>query len=470
MMSLARLLVLVPLTSAVAAFAQTDGAEGVSNAPERPSIRFNRWQEDWSVLADPDVPREAFDEFKYIPLSSDDPKTYLSLGLNLRERIETNDAASFGLAGNRNDTYLLSRLETFADLRIANQLQFFTMLESAFAPDKNRQTPVDQDRLALEMAFVALVEPLGDGLLKIRLGRQQFAFDTQRFVSVRDGPNLRQSYDAAWVDYELGAWRGIAFYSQPVQNRDLGSFDDYSSSHLTYGGVRLERRFSDSANASLYYSQYQQDGASYTTVAGNETRNIYDGHLDGHAGPWDWDVEAMLQEGQIAQEHIRAWAFGSLFGYTLDNQPWSPRLGLQVDTASGDENPHDHELNTFNPLFPNGYYVTLAGYTGYVNLIHVKPSVTLHPMHGVKLLFAAGAQWRQTTADAVYNQPNVPVPNTSGHGGRYTGAYGQTRIEWAFTPHYAFSAEVVHFGVGPSLSAAGAHDSNYLGVQLSYGW
>jgi hypothetical protein len=50
---------------------------------------------------------------------------------------------------------------------------------------------------------------------------------------------------------------------------------------------------------------------------------------------------------------------------------WTPRLGLSIDVASGDRNPHDDKLETFNPLFPNGHY--LADYTGYPNLIHVKP-------------------------------------------------------------------------------------------------
>ena len=44
-------------------------------APERPAILFNRWQEDWLVLADPRVPRQPFDEFNYIPLSDVDPYT-----------------------------------------------------------------------------------------------------------------------------------------------------------------------------------------------------------------------------------------------------------------------------------------------------------------------------------------------------------------------------------------------------------
>jgi hypothetical protein len=50
-------------------------------------------------------------------------------------------------------------------------------------------TPVDRDRLDLEQVFIALIEPVGGGILKLRDGSQQFGFDLHRFVAVRDGPN-----------------------------------------------------------------------------------------------------------------------------------------------------------------------------------------------------------------------------------------------------------------------------------------
>jgi hypothetical protein len=209
----------------------------------------------------------------------------------------------------------------------------------------------------------------------------------------------------------------------PVQDRDLRAFDDYSSGRLTYGGVRIERKFGSTA-VTTYYSRFTQDGARYPTVSGDEYRDILDVHVLGTGGGFDWDAEAMGQTGHIANDSIAAWAVGSLAGYTLADRPWTPRIGFQVDAASGDGNPNDHHLGAFNPLFPSGYYFTLAGFTGYVNLIHVKPSVTLHPADDLKILVAAAAQWRETTADAVYVQPNIPIAGTAGRPGQYTGTYG----------------------------------------------
>ncbi len=451
--------------------ASDEAEQQADDMPARPSIMFNRWQEDWSVLADPRVPREPLDSLKYIPLSADDPEWYLSLGANLRERFEANNASGFGTGPNRNADYDISRFEVLANLRLGRQFQFFTELQSDYAIGKQQLTPVDQDRpVDLEQAFMVLIEPLDDGLLKFRLGRQQFAVDLQRFISFRDGPNVRLSFDAAWLEYARGPWVYIAFHSRPVQDRDFRAFDDYSNNQSTFDGARVERKVMESAAVSAYYARYCQDGAKYLTVSGNERRDILDSHFSGTMRSIDWDVEAMRQTGQIGGETIEAWGFGSLAGYTMANVPWKPRFGIQLDAASGNKNPGDHELNTFNPLFPNGYYVTLAGYTGYVNFIHVKPSVTAHPAESLQLMSAIGMQWRETTADAVYLQGNIPVAGTAGHPGRYTGTYGQGRIEYAATPHLALALEVVHFQIGTAVHAVGGRDSNYAGAQFTLGW
>ncbi|EKN01481.1 MULTISPECIES: alginate export family protein [unclassified Acidocella] len=430
---------------------------------------FNRWQEDWSALADKRIPPAPLDGLKYIPLAPQDPNTYLSFGLNIRERFESNNAVNFGVKNYPAQNYLLSRTELHGDLHIARQLQVFVQLQSDFAPGKTRLTPVDKNQLDVEQAFAALTEPVAGGLLRLRLGRQQFAFDLQRFISVRDGPNIRQSYDAAWADYETGPWRLISFYSRPVQDRDQEVFDDYSSTRLTLYGFRVERQLSATNSLAAYYTHYTQAGAHYLSVSGNERRENFDVHMSGSSGPVDWDAETMIQIGQVGPDSVFAWAVGAVIGYSFQQAPLKPRLGLQIDAASGNSNPHSHTLRTFNPMFPNGAYLTLAGYSGYVNFVQIKPSITLHPTRTLKLMLAIAPQWRQTTADAVYTQPNIAVAGTAGQPGAYTGTYGQIRLDWAISHSTAFAIEAVHFQVSNVIRRAGGHNGDYVGVQISYG-
>jgi hypothetical protein len=100
----------------------------------------------------------------------------------------------------------------------------------------------------------------------------------------------------------------------------------------------------------------------------------------------------------------------------------------------------------------------------------LKPSLTVKPVKALSVTSALGLQWRQTTRDAVYVQSMAGVPRTAGRGSRWTGAYAQLRTDWVVSPNVTASLEAVHFQAGDSLRAAGGGSTNYVGMELKFGW
>jgi hypothetical protein len=77
---------------------------------------------------------------------------------------------------------------------------------------------------------------------------------------------------------------------------------------------------------------------------------------------------------------------------------------------------------------------------------------------------------RLTDMDAIYVQPNNPVPNTAGQGSRWSGVYGQIRADYVFDANLTGTVELVRYEVGDTIQQAGGHNSSYLGVELKYAW
>lgn len=94
----------------------------------------------------------------------------------------------------------------------------------------------------------------------------------------------------------------------------------------------------------------------------------------------------------------------------------------------------------------------------------------MNPRNNLRLSAGVGREWRATVADAIYTLPDIPVPNTAGRGGRYVGAYGQLRSDYALTSHVALALEFVPFFAGPTIVSAGGHNTDYFGPEVRYGW
>ncbi len=464
------------LSLAALAFAQWDyrsalAADELLLEQKRPSIKADRSREDWSLLADPKLRTEPLDRLKYIPLFPSNPDSYISFGLNLREIFEVSDAPAFGtVPANHGDSYWLQRAQFHIDVHLNENWQLFTQFEDVRAFDKTVVGPNDVNRFDLRQAFIGYTQETDAGTFRARVGRQDFAFDLERFVSTRDGPNVRQSFDAVWAGWETDAWRFYGLVSQPVQYRDDDPFDDRSSGDAMFSGARVERQLSPDIEASAYYALYQRQDATFLSASGDEDRHVFDIRSAGKYAGFDWDLEAMGQVGKVGSADILAWAVGARTGYTFEDFTWSPRIGLQFDVASGDRDAEDGTLGTFNPLFPNGFYFSLGGHTGYANLVHIKPSVTVQPTEDLTLMAGVGLLWRQTTQDAIYTLPSVPVAGTAGKGPAWTGAYLQVKADYRFNPNLTGSLEAVHYQVGSALEAVGGRDSNYFRAELKLVW
>ncbi len=88
-----------------------------------PAYNVLRFDENYSCLTNPANRTDWFDPVKYIPLRTNDPFWYLTLGGELRERFEGNYDPNFGIGGAGADSYLLQRITLLADLHLGERVR-----------------------------------------------------------------------------------------------------------------------------------------------------------------------------------------------------------------------------------------------------------------------------------------------------------------------------------------------------------
>jgi hypothetical protein len=129
----------------------------------------------------------------------------------------------------------------------------------------------------------------------------------------------------------------------------------------------------------------------------------------GKAAGFDYSGEGMLQQGTVGEDDVEAWATAATLGYTfaIDGKP---RLGIEYTHASGDPDPTDGTIETFDPLFPFGHF-----YQGFADVFSFKNGrdlvidLRVSPLEALSIHAAFHSFRLDEAVDAWYNFAGAPI-------------------------------------------------------------
>lgn len=468
-----RLTVATVLFAAAPALAQVGAAtQGAPSPQAPPAYTPVRWNEDYSYLRDPARRVDPFDSLKYIPLGEDDG-FYLSLGAQVRYRYEWFDNANFGAGPQDNDGYHLLRVLPHADLHLGKNFRIFAQGVSALATDRTggERPGLDENDLDIHQAFADVILPLDNGMnLTLRGGRQNLLYGAQRLISPLDWSNARRTFDGGKASLAWPKNTNVldVFYVHPivVDEGPVDSFNDNIAFAGIYDTLMLPS-FIEGAGSRLegYALLLDNSIANFAEGAGNEERYTLGARFYTNPKPIDFDVEAAYQFGDFAEGDISAWMFATEVGYTLPDLAMTPRAYVGFDVASGDTDPGDGDLETFNQLFPLGH-----AYFGYIDVIGRQNIIDLHPGAEVTLLADRPNMkklalrgdyhmfWRYSDDDAVYNAGGAILRGDGGSDDRYVGSEIDLLLNWQIDRHFNAYFGYSHFFAGDFINSTGAGD------------
>jgi hypothetical protein len=439
-------------------------------APVR-TYNLLRENDDWSFLADPSQRSDFWDPIKYIPLGCE--ACYLSLGGEIREAFERVGNDNWGKQPYSN-AFLLQRYMLHSDWHLGKRFRVFVQLKNGLEDFRaGGPRPIDEKRLDFEAAFLEVGDTHKKNWAVLRVGRQELNYGSGRLVSVREGPNVRQSFDGVKIRSKAGAWNVDAWAVRPDLDK-LGFFDNAPDHTTAFWGVYATRPLRRGVGYDLYYLGLDRKDATFERGTAAELRHTAGARL------WrpiatqepgaDFDYEGVVQFGTFGSDDIRAWTLASDTGYSLTTMPLRPRFSIKADVSSGD-NPGSPTLGTFNPIYPIGNYFGVLADTGPgpVNFIDVHPRIQTQLGHGVSVSTDLIVQWRENLNDGVYAVPGFLLVPADGSRARFVGYRPGAEVRWQIDRHAYLQADYGIFYAGQFLKEASPdRNINYLELWAGY--
>src|SRR5438132_10167125 len=117
---------------------------------------------------------------------------------------------------------------------------------------QGRPRPIDEKKLDFQAAFLELSTAGTRNWIKIRAGRQQLEYGSGRLIDVREGPNVRLSFDGFKVMAKVNSWRIDGFAMRPDLDKP-GFFDNAPDHRIGFWGLYATRPLSRRVSVEAYY-------------------------------------------------------------------------------------------------------------------------------------------------------------------------------------------------------------------------
>ena len=397
--------------------------------------------------------KNRYQNFKYVPISKN---TMLSFGGSWRFQYESFINEQFQNIPDQDNLWYLNRVLLHAHLKIKDKFQLFAEVNSSFIGDKVNQSPVDKDELAVNQLFIKYKF---DDRWSIGIGRENLILGSNRLVDLREGPNVRRSFDLTQINYNSNTFSAKAFFAIPVKPNPYVFDNKFLEFDETFSALYTTVSLNKSNYLDAYIFYQKDDNVNYNNAQGNERRTSLGFRYFGNYKTLKFNNEAVYQFGNIENQSIQAWTLSMQLENStkLGNQFYN--IGVKSEIISGDKNQNDTTLNTFDALYPSGSYFGRVARFGPSNLIDVLPYINTQ-FKKLFIEFDYDVFWRHSVNDGVYNAALLlQYPNTNNQ--RFIGQQIGAIVGYKINKHINLEFESNIIFPGAFLKESGLTDNLY---------
>lgn len=453
-------ILLLPLIPFADIYAQDEQVE-ITEKKEAPAFKLFRANEDYSYLKDKEnSPYETdfFDAIKCIPLNKT-KSVNLLFGGEIRPRLEHFSNRKWN---NEDQTFYSQRLSLHTKWNLTKYVTVFGEFYHGLVSLKEGEF-AQSDLLNVHQGFVDFHLPFQSKTrLDVRFGRQELALGTARLVGLRNGPNIRRSFDMGRVLLKQEKIKMELFYGTEVIpkfgvfDNDFAFFDPNANNSKLWGAYTQFQLKKDPSKTEVYYLGFHSKFSFYNDTTGNDLRHTFGLRRFGYLNKtWLYNTELMIQSGRTANKTALAWALEIDWKYVLNKFKMKPTFGVKANIISGDQTYGDDKLGTFNPMFANPAFFSLAGTIAPVNLIEFHPSFSIKPNKKTTIYLEWALFNRYSTQDGVYAPPRFLSQEGHTSKARFIGNQLGLKAQYEATRHLSIDLDLSYFIAGKFLKETG---------------
>jgi hypothetical protein len=328
-------------------------------------------------------------------------------------------------------------------------------------------------RLATDIPETHLYEAYGvlrnpfDVPVKVKVGRMEVPkLGDQRLMSNLDWHNVGRSWDGIQVTYEPEGWMIMGFAHNVRESAALAVPGDDNDDYWFAGGYISNRMVTDHQIDAFFYWRKLGDNTQFADSSGhsgNRTDYTFGARMRGKAGVVGYGGFIAYQAGEQAHDYIQAWAAAADMSITV---PFGEEAKFKFLTeyafASGDPDPTDNRVETFDPLLPfahahHGHQDLIA----WRNMHAVKFATMVSPVKWLSFHTDLHFFWLDRQDDAWYGLgfSRADTANVADHGdvGTELDLYVKAKL---FDGHLSIWTGFSHFFEGEFVRDTGSKSSD----------
>ncbi len=402
--------------------------------------------------------------------------SYLKADIEYRYRMEYKNNFDFDKGKDDTDDYNLSRTRVSLKYVPIKQVSLFIQGQDARVSNLSTGTKSlmrnlwDIRQLYAKYEDEVLVESVGLNKISFQGGRQEFAYGAERLIGGFNWSNVAQTFDGGRVSFHFAplhlqmdilAGDKVAF--RTPQDKIANDLFHASAKDRIYAYYATAKAFHETLIENYLIHRQTWKNISFGPSGTGEVDDYtFGGRLKKKfSNGIDYEIETAGQWGNFRDKAVRAMMAVGVLGYTFDYK-WQPRMAFEFDYGSGDSNPNDNKMSTFDNLYPTNH--PHYGYMDLMSLQNINDyryQISIKPMKKLKLQADFHALYLDTPKDSLYSSART-VTRTAPAGSSSVSAHVGNEVDlsgdYKFNNYVSMQAGYSHLYHGAFLKNTGANN------------